>query len=629
MSGDDHSMIVERALNSLGKGFDLTSDFQLKYCKGGKQRLVVLNDTDKRELTVPGFRTIQNVSVDIKCDKGDRTRYQSDILTFNQMSEFFNQGSSVPGKIPSGLFNAMFGFDSGSWAKDAANIKHLALDGYFIIFFNVHIDRYPLVLAEDVCESVPSTWDPPALARFIEKYGTHIVVGLSVGAEDVLLVKQDKSSNMQPSDLKNHLHELGDQHFTGACSFSPSHSKSKDQKHKVPQTFNVFHDPQLAINGFSTTNTKDGTSVTFYKKGGDPMASSHYEWLLTAPSMLDAIQFSFIPITSLLKDVPGKGLLSHAINLYLRYKPPIDDLQYFLDFQTHKLWAPVLNELALGPASNRTTQSPAIHVSLMGPKLYVNSAQVRVAFRPVTGMRLYLEGRKGNRLAVHLQHLSNTPFMLQNKIDDTPTWRGSDEIADDRYFEAINRKKISHVCTVPVKYDPKWMSSKKDASFIVSGVQLVVKKHDTKNVLHLRLLFSKVSDHFVVQSNWTEPPSEHSQKSSSSGLFSAISTSISGSNWSRDRVLPDDDRVIVDSSVFPTGPPVPLQLQKFVKYVDMSHLCRGPQDGPGYWLVTGARLNLVKGKISLQVKFSLLNLCSPSPPVSLRDLMYNVVDLEA
>ncbi|CAN6550042.1 unnamed protein product [Malus baccata var. baccata] len=594
MSGDDHSMIVERALNSLGKGFDLTSDFRLKYCKGGKQRLVVLNDTDRRELTVPGFRTIQNVSVDIKCDKGDRIRYQSDILTFNQMSEFFNQRSSVPGKIPSGLFNAMFGFDSGSWAQDAANIKHLALDGYYIIFFNVHIDRYPLVLADEVRESVPSTWDPPALARFIEKYGTHIVVGLSVGGEDVVLVKQDKSSNMQPSDLKNHLNELGDQQFTGACSFSPSHSKSKDQKHK-------------------------GISVIFYKKGGDLLASSHYEWLLTAPSMPDAIQFSFIPITSLLKDVPGKGFLSHAINLYLRYKPPIDDLQYFLDFQTHKLWAPVLNGLALGPASNRKTRSPAIHVNRM----------VRVAFRPVTGMRLYLEGRKANRLAVHLQHLSNTPFMLQNKIDDTPTWRGSDEIADDRYFEAINRKKISHVCTVPVKFDPKWMSSNKDASFIVSGVQLVVKKHDTKNVLHLRLLFSKVSDHFVVQSNWTEPPSEHSQKPSSSGLFSAISTSISGSNWSRDRVLPDDDRVIVDSSVFPTGPPVPLQLQKFVKYVDMSHLCRGPQDGPGYWLVTGARLNLVKGKISLQVKFSLLNLCSPSPSVTLRDLMYSVVDLEA
>lgn len=76
--------------------------------------------------------------------------------------------------------------------------------------------------------------------RFIEKYGTHIVVGLSVGAEDVVLVKQDKSSNMQPSDLKNHLNELGDQHFTGACSFSPSHSKSKDQKHKVYKCMEKF-----------------------------------------------------------------------------------------------------------------------------------------------------------------------------------------------------------------------------------------------------------------------------------------------------------------------------------------------------------------------------------------------------
>lgn len=83
-----------------------------------------------------------------------------------QMSQYFNQKASVPGKIPSGLFNAMFGFESGSWAADAANVKHLALDGYFIIFFNVHIDRYPLVLADQVRHSVPSTWDPPALARY-------------------------------------------------------------------------------------------------------------------------------------------------------------------------------------------------------------------------------------------------------------------------------------------------------------------------------------------------------------------------------------------------------------------------------------------------------------------------------
>lgn len=82
-----------------------------------------------------------------------------------QMSEFFNQKSSIPGKIPSGLFNAMFGFQSGSWARDAANTKSLALDGYFISLVSLHIHRSPLLLSEDVRNAVPSTWDPRALAK--------------------------------------------------------------------------------------------------------------------------------------------------------------------------------------------------------------------------------------------------------------------------------------------------------------------------------------------------------------------------------------------------------------------------------------------------------------------------------
>lgn len=76
--------LVEKAIESLGKGFDLTSDFRLKYCKG-KERLVVLNENEI-ELLVPGFGSFKGLSPDIKCEKGDRVRFQSDILDFNQVS---------------------------------------------------------------------------------------------------------------------------------------------------------------------------------------------------------------------------------------------------------------------------------------------------------------------------------------------------------------------------------------------------------------------------------------------------------------------------------------------------------------------------------------------------------------
>lgn len=82
MSNSD--AIVRRALNSLGKGFDLTSDFRLKFCKG-KDSLVHLSQDQRYELHVPGFGQFGNVSEDIKCGKGDRTRYQSDILDFNHV----------------------------------------------------------------------------------------------------------------------------------------------------------------------------------------------------------------------------------------------------------------------------------------------------------------------------------------------------------------------------------------------------------------------------------------------------------------------------------------------------------------------------------------------------------------
>jgi hypothetical protein len=101
--------------------------------------------------------------------------------------------------------------------------------------------------------------------RFINTYGTHVVVGLSMGGQDVVYVKQDTSSPLSPAEIKAHLDRLGDQLFTGACAVTPLHCKSKVirmctiNKQKLyakmkplrlkmcqmPEAFNVF-DAQLA-----------------------------------------------------------------------------------------------------------------------------------------------------------------------------------------------------------------------------------------------------------------------------------------------------------------------------------------------------------------------------------------------
>ncbi|KAH0866211.1 hypothetical protein HID58_083422 [Brassica napus] len=611
--------VVETVVKSLGRGLDITADFRLKYCKdgdGGDDRLVVLDETQNRELHVPGFGAIQNVSADINCDKGERTRFRSDILDFNKMSEYFNKRSSVTGKIPSGNFNATFGFQSGSWATDAANVKSLGLDASIITLFNLHIHNpNRLRLTDRVRNAVPSYWDPQLLARFIEKYGTHVITGVSVGGQDVVVVRQDKSSDLDTDLLRHHLYDLGDQLFTGTCLLS-SHRPNKANHHsqfqpKFPEAFNVFDDKQtVAFNNFSI-NSKDGITVICAKRGGDGRAKSHSEWLITVPDMPDAINFNFIPITSLLKDVPGCGLLSHAMSLYLRYKPPLMDVQYFLEFSGPRTWAPIHNDLPFGAAPNMASAYPSLHINFLGPKLYVNTTPVTSEKNPVTGMRFFLEGKKCNRLAIHLQHLENTRTTVNEKITDDHIWRGSDEISDsNRYFEPLNGKKFSHVCTAPVKYDPNWITTttttsknSNNVAYIVTGAQLEVKKHGSKSVLHLRLRFTGVSDHKVVQKEWVHGPGT----SKKSGIFSTMSLPLTSGSVHHNMVdNKDKNEVVLDSGVFPRGPPVPAN-NKIVKFVDLSQLCRGPQHSPGHWLVTGARLYLEKGKLNLHVKFGLLH----------------------
>lgn len=221
--------------------------------------------------------------------------------------------------------------------------------------------------------------------------------------------------------------------------------------------------------------------------------------------------------------------------------------------------------------------------------------QVDVGKRPITGLRLYLEGRSSNRLAIHLQHLSSLPKVFQ--LLDDPNGNFHWENHDRRYYEKVQWKNYSHVCTAPIESD-------EDLS-IVTGAQLQVESHGFKNILFLRLKFSTVSGATAVKHpEWDGSPG----LARKSGL---ISTLISHHFTSVQKPPPRPADVNINSAVYPGGPPVPVQAPKLLKFVDMTEMTRGPQDSPGYWVVSGARLVVEKGKISLRVKYSLLTVILP------------------
>ncbi|KAJ0793216.1 putative MACPF domain-containing protein CAD1/NSL1 [Helianthus annuus] len=575
--------IEQRAFDSLGLGFDFASDFRLKFAKscpdGG--RLVELDESRKRDIVLPGCGgvTVSGVSVDIHCDKGEHVRFKSDVLEFNQMSELLNQNASVQGKVPSGYFNAFFDL-TGAWLNDAAEVKHLAFDAYYISLYSLHLTASPLVLRESVKKAVPTHWNPALLARFIQTYGTHIIVGMGVGGQDVICVKQKPSSTISPTELRGYLEDLGDCLFSDGASPSLPERKTKDGKRK-------------------------GLTIIGSKRGGDVFSDNHSKWLQTVGSSPEAIRFKFVPITSLLNGVPGSGYLSHAINLYLRYKPPSEDLQYFLEFQVPRQWAPLFCELPLQHLQRKTSY-PWLQFGFMGPKMYLSTTQVSSSKKPIIGLRLFLEGKKNNRLAIHVQHLSSLPnIMTQTSLPTRPCqWRGSDEYESTAQFlEPIRWKRYSNICSSVVKHDPNWLSSQEYGGvFVVTGAQLVSKGKWPKTVLHLRLLYTHLPHCTIRKTEWAGAPSV--------GRKSSIFTNLSSTFSFTQRSVADAPKQLpatLNSGVYPEGPPVPIRSTKMRKFVDVEEVVRGSHDMPGHWLVTAAKLVMDGGKIGLHVKFALLD----------------------
>lgn len=220
--------------------------------------------------------------------------------------------------------------------------------------------------------------------------------------------------------------------------------------------------------------------------------------------------------------------------------------------------------------------------------------QVEVGKRPVTGLRLYLEGKRSNRLAIHLQHLSSLPKTFE--FCDDPSGNITYE-NDRKYYEPVQWKSFSHVCTAPVEAH--------DDFSIVTGAKLHVGNYGFKKVLFLHLCFARVSRAmWVRRPEWDDSPGS-AQKS---GIISLL---ISGHFTQGLKPPPRPADVNINSAVYPGGPPVPVQAPRLLKFVDTAEMTRGPQDMPGYWVVSGARLVVEKGKISLKVKYSLLTVASP------------------
>ncbi|KAK8684882.1 hypothetical protein V6N13_040897 [Hibiscus sabdariffa] len=554
-----------RAIQALGKGFDISGDFRLKYAKG--RRLVELDETNKRDIVFPGAFTLRDVPQDIRLDKGDRIRFKSDVLEFNQMSELLNQKSSVQGKVPSGYLNSIFGL-RGDWLHDAEDTKTLAFDGYFVSLYHLHLTPSSLALHDRVKKSVPPHWDPAALSRFIRTYGTHIIVGMAIGGQDLICVKQNYSSAIPPSELRGYLEDLGDVMFSDGNSPSLLQRKTGDSKRKVPEVFDrILQSNTLQLASIVETSSKD-----------------------------------FVPITSLLTGIPGSGYLSHAINLYLRYKPALEDLRYFLEFQVPRQWAPMFCELPLTHHSKKPS-CPSLQFAFMGPKIQVSSTQVSSDLKPVVGLRLYLEGKKCNCLALHVQHLSSLPSMMTVASGIPGQWRGSDNYKpSDQFLEPVQWKRYSNVCTSVVKHDPNWFQDVSNGVFIVTGAQLLSKGKWPKTVLHLRLLYTHIPNCKIRKTEWGTAP-ETSRKA---GFLTNLSTTFT---FTQPAVTEQQKPAptTLNSGVFPDGPPTPIRAKKLLKYVDVSEVVRSPHDAPGHWLVTAAKLVNEGGKISLQVKFALLD----------------------
>ena len=77
--------IAQKAIQALGCGYDVSHDLWLKSCKNHGSLIEIEDNGPAQDLVLPGNIVLSGVPSSVKCDKGDRTRFTSDVLSFNEV----------------------------------------------------------------------------------------------------------------------------------------------------------------------------------------------------------------------------------------------------------------------------------------------------------------------------------------------------------------------------------------------------------------------------------------------------------------------------------------------------------------------------------------------------------------
>lgn len=76
------------SIQALGRGFDVTSDMRLLYCKGASgSRLVYVDEDNTRDLVISHGLVLPNVSADIELSRGDVVRETTSVLSFHEVMD--------------------------------------------------------------------------------------------------------------------------------------------------------------------------------------------------------------------------------------------------------------------------------------------------------------------------------------------------------------------------------------------------------------------------------------------------------------------------------------------------------------------------------------------------------------